>query len=122
MMKKLYIIDDDPDFLEIVTYVLKKNYQIQVATSLNIAELSSFNPDLILMDNSVGTDVSALMIEKIQRTFPLFDTPVILVSAHHDISRLADKKGVNGFIQKPASIGYIRTYVQEFFQQCGQAG
>lgn|SRR5690606_109541 len=117
MMKKLYIIDDDNDFLDIVSYILREHYHVKSATSLNVEDLVHFKPDLILMDNSVGTDISGGMISRLQSTVPEFDIPVILVSAHHDISSLADKKGVCGYIQKPASISHIRKYVREFFEK-----
>ena len=117
MMKKLYIIDDDQDFLDIVSYILGKNYKVVTTNALKLDEVASYKPDLILMDNSVGTDMSEKMIRQLNIAFPSFSTPIILVSAHHDISRLAGAKGINGFIQKPSSIGYIRSYVNEFFQK-----
>lgn len=115
-MKKIYIIDDDSDFLEIINHILRKSYITLTNQAMDLEEINSFKPDLILMDNAVGTDISEIMLNKLRNAFPLFDTPVILVSAHHDITRLAQAKGISGFIRKPSSIGYIRSYVDNFFE------
>jgi response regulator RpfG family c-di-GMP phosphodiesterase len=115
MTKKVYIVDDDIDFLEILTYILKKNYRILTASALKTEDVALFQPDLILMDNAVGSEISEKMIRRLNTEIPSFATPVILVSAHHDISKLAAIKGVNGFIRKPSSIGYIRSYIDNFF-------
>lgn len=115
MIKKIYIVDDDIDFLEIVSYIFRKNYKTLTSTSFDTEAISAFQPDLIIMDNAVGTDKADMMIKKLHNAFPMNSFPVILVSAHHDISRLANAQGVHGFIRKPSSISYIRTYVESFF-------
>jgi response regulator RpfG family c-di-GMP phosphodiesterase len=118
MNKKIYIIDDDLDFLDIVSYIFRKNYKTLTSTSLDTELILSFQPDLIMMDNAVGHDLADIMMRKLHSAIPSFATPVILVSAHHDISRLATVKGVQGFIRKPSSISYIRAYVDSFFARC----
>jgi len=115
MMKKLYIIDDDSDFLEIATHIFRKDYDLLTASSLDIPELSLFRPDLILMDNAVGRERASHMIWEMYDKIPLFATPIILVSGHHDINSLATIKGIVGVIQKPASVQEIRTCVSDFF-------
>ena len=114
-MKKVYIIDDDKDFLEIIDHILRKTYITLTTPNMDLDELGSFQPDLIMMDNTVGAEHSEIMLRKIRNKFPLFNTPIILVSAHHDISKLAELKGISGYIRKPSSIAYIRSYVQNFF-------
>ncbi|RYF99671.1 MAG: response regulator [Chitinophagaceae bacterium] len=114
-MKKVYIIDDDKDFLEIIDHILRKFYITLTTPNMDLDQLGSFQPDLIMMDNSVGTDHSEIMLKRIKGKFPLFNTPIILVSAHHDISKLAELKGISGYIRKPSSIAYIRSYVDSFF-------
>jgi DNA-binding NtrC family response regulator len=84
---------------------------------MDLDELGSFQPDLIMMDNAVGAEHSEIMVKKIKSKFPLFNTPIILVSAHHDISKLAEQKGICGYIRKPSSIAYIRSYVDSFLIQ-----
>jgi response regulator RpfG family c-di-GMP phosphodiesterase len=115
MKKKVYIIDDDQDFLDIVAYILKKNYRTLTSTFLDTSQITDFGPDLILMDNAVGMDMSEMMIRRIQAAIPSFSVPVILVTAHHDVHRLTNIKGIRGFIRKPSSIDYIRSYVDRFF-------
>jgi CheY-like chemotaxis protein len=113
-MKKVYIIDDDRDFLEILSHILKKSYTILTTPNMDLDEMDSFQPDLILMDNAVGAEHSEMMLQKIKGKFPLFKTPIILVSAHHEVHKLAELKGISGYIRKPSSIAYIRSYVDKF--------
>ena len=114
-MKKVYIIDDDKDFLEIIDHILRKSYVTLTTPNMDLEEMENFQPDLIMMDNAVGAEHSEIMLKKIKSKYPLFKTPIILVSAHHDISKLAELKGISGYIRKPSSIAYIRSYVDSFF-------
>ncbi len=115
MMKKLYILDDDSDFLEIVAHIFRKDYEVRTAQALDTEEIGSYRPDLILMDNTIGNDSSAGLIAEMHEKISFFTSPIILVSGHHNISSLATAKGIVGFIQKPASVQEIRACVADFF-------
>lgn len=115
-MKKVYIIDDDSDFLELATTILGKDYSIASADELDHGHIVSFGPDLILMDNKIGGTDSDLAIDYLKKEIPGFAIPIILVSGHHNLPDIAIKSGVNGYIQKPASIHYIRSYILDFFR------
>lgn len=117
MMKKLYILDDDRDFLDIATHILQKNYELAPATAFRAEEVQAFKPDLILMDNAIGDLTSAFVISQLYELIPFFSTPVILVSAHPNIAILAANKGVFGYIQKPASVREIREQVAFFLDK-----
>jgi DNA-binding response OmpR family regulator len=70
-MKKILIVDDDPDIRDAIATVLKTAYQIEEAGSGTEAlkQLSTFTPDLVILDvmmetNSTGFDL-ARQIKKI---------------------------------------------------------
>lgn len=114
-MKKVYIIDDDMDFLVITRHILSKDYQLMTNSALDLPEMTRFQPDLILMDNSVGNENAESLVNKMYAQIPAFSTPIILVSGHHNLADLAQKKEIFGYIQKPATINYIRSYIADFF-------
>ncbi len=117
MMKKVYILDDDPDFVEMISYVLAKDYQVTTATELDVDGIRNFSPDLILMDNAVGSRDSLELQQELHRSIPGFPVPIILFSGHHKIAEIADREGIAGYIQKPAGIEELRQYIHVFFQQ-----
>ena len=64
-MKKILIVDDDPDIRDAIATVLKGTYQIQEAGSGDEAEkrLGLFEPDLVILDvmmetHSTGFDLA----------------------------------------------------------------
>jgi DNA-binding response OmpR family regulator len=64
-MKKILIVDDDPDIRDAIATVLKSAYQIEEAASGAEAKkrLGSFQPDLVILDvmmetNSTGFDLA----------------------------------------------------------------
>jgi DNA-binding response OmpR family regulator len=64
-MKKILVVDDDPDIRDAIATVLKTAYQIEKAGSGTEAlkQLSTFTPDLVILDvmmetNSTGFDLA----------------------------------------------------------------
>jgi DNA-binding NtrC family response regulator len=117
-MKKIFILDDDLDLTAILQSILSKNYEIKISlTAKNICEqIEQFKPDLLIIDHFIGLDNSGAILDKLQNAIPGFSIPFILFSATHDIEDKARKLGTEGFIEKPASITYIRNYIDNFFK------
>jgi DNA-binding NtrC family response regulator len=115
-MKRILHIDDDPEVISIVQHVLGKRYallSLDEPDSME-AELQRFQPDLVLADNFSELLVSDSPLMKYA---VLASIPVVLFSASPDVSRRADELGLAGYIEKPASISYIRSYVERIFSQ-----
>jgi two-component system cell cycle response regulator DivK len=114
-MKKIFILDDNEELLEIMQRLLSHDYQVECrADSDNIIEeISNFSPDLLLLDHSVGEMNSGDILGKLKSGGKPFTTPVVLFSAHPLLSDMANLIGADGFIDKPSDINYIRTYIKE---------
>ena len=105
--KKLLVIDDEEDFLEITKLNLEKTGRFEVMTLSSakdiLQKIHSFKPDLILMDIRMpGVDgltaCDMLNADPVGKT-----TPVIILSAlisDHDKLN-AYKLGVMGYLTKP---------------------
>ena len=102
-MKKLYIIDDDQDFLDIVSYILGKNYKVVTTNALKLDEVASYKPDLILMDLNLP-DIDGLEATSRLKAQPeLAHIPVVALTAnamHGDRERCL-AAGCDGYIPKP---------------------
>lgn len=118
-MKKLLLIDDNDDYLEIMELILGKKYIIQSCSEeKDIPQLIvEIDPDLVIVDHSIGLFSSHKHLNSFRSTKTGNAIPFILFSAVHDIDQKAEELGANGFINKPSSISYIRKYIEDFFKE-----
>ena len=116
-MKKLFILDDDEDIVEVMNHILRQQYIVRFKTDAeHIAkDILDFQPDLIILDNFIGTTNAGEIINTLKQQSSLA-APVILFSAAHDIADTAALLGANGFLEKPASIQKIREYIREVLE------
>lgn len=117
-MKKIYLLDDNAEMLEIAGRVLGKEYIVKGDPDAeNItANLRDFKPDLLLIDHFIGEHNSESILEEIRTAIPGFSIPIVLFSASPDVEQKAKLMGASGFIEKPASIKYIKDYIESFFK------
>ena len=83
--------------------------ELHVEITCAIAE---FRPDLILMDNFLGTTNAGEVMRHLSGKGS-FSIPVILFSASPNIEETATRLGLQGYLQKPSSIKEIRDYIAE---------
>ena len=130
--RKILIIDDDPDFREAVTLILKSAHY-QVATANNPKEgeekLLSEKPDLILLDimmDSLFDGFSLCNLIKTSDKYKEFhNLPIIFVSAVKEIagSRFAFNAGEQGlagpddYIDKPVSPDDLLARINKFLKR-----
>ena len=114
MKKRVLILDDDVDILQICTIVLrKKGFDVQTLTSSSqvVSEVKHYQPDVILMDNWIpgpgGIDATRLLKQAPETQ----DIPVILFSANSNISELAREANADYFLQKPFDITTLEAIV-----------
>lgn len=118
-VKKIIIFDDDEDILSICTFILEEeNWQVQAYPDCNdlIAKVSSFMPDVILMDNWIPDQGGIVATKEIKGVPELASIPVIYFSANSDIQSLAADAGADGFLPKPFDLDVLKTTVTNALQ------
>lgn len=103
-MKKILIFDDDDDILSICTLILQEDgWQVQTYMNCNdlVERVTSFMPDVILMDNWIPSDGGITATRQIKTTRELAAIPVIYFSANSDIQSLAASAGADSYLPKP---------------------
>jgi len=119
MAKRILIIDDDPDILEILSLIFRgEGYEVFLSNDGEETDhIDTINPDLILLDIRLGNpDKSGITICSMLKSQPSTrQLPIILVSAEKDIRAIAKGCGANAFISKPFDIRQISGKVKEFF-------
>lgn len=103
-MKKILVVDDDPDITEIVKLILTRNgFEVYIhSTGYKVPEaVKECAPNLILLDINLpgrsGIDICKDLKDAGTRT------PVLLFSAHAKIDSIVKCKA-DGFVQKPFDV------------------
>jgi DNA-binding response OmpR family regulator len=119
MSKKILVLDDDKNILEIISFVLEDSGFI-VKTLANgetiLDEIRKFHPDLILMDIMLADMDGRVICQKLKRNSETETLPVILISATHNVSDILKQSGApNDFIEKPFDIEHLISRVKNQF-------
>lgn len=103
-MKKVLVVDDDRDILEVIQIILEdQGYDVAITQDGNEVEqkIKDVNPDLILLDIWLagidGQDIAA----KLKKQKSTKDIPIIMISAVNKSDKIAQNAGVEDFLSKP---------------------
>ncbi|MGD1087246.1 MAG: response regulator [Verrucomicrobiota bacterium] len=122
MRRKILVVDDDPDQLEVVRWSLKKA-GFAIGTAANgvaaLVKTRSVLPDLIVLDLMLpelnGFDIcKALRKDPVTASIPI----IMLTGMRSEFSRLAAlESGVNCFLTKPYSPDELVSKVEEMLKR-----
>jgi two-component system, cell cycle response regulator DivK len=104
-MKKIALIEDNPDNRLLIRVLLRENYELAEYESGTEAwvGLQAQTPDLVLLDISLPDMDGAELLQRIRADERLRQLPVIAVTAHAmrgDQERLL-AAGFDGYVTKP---------------------
>src|SRR5688500_8082070 len=108
--KKIYVADDDPDILEVLTIILEtRGYE--VITSTDGRSLSSMEelPDLIFLDIRMSGNDGSEICRMLKSKAETASIPIVLISANRNLYEIAAECGANDVIAKPFDIKDIVT-------------
>jgi DNA-binding response OmpR family regulator len=116
-MKKILVLDDDKDNLEIVSFILTEfGYEVRTRSSGDtiFEDIKAYQPDLLLMDVMLadldGRDICRRIKENELTRF----LSVILISGAHDLSESMEAPGApDGYIAKPYDIDFLLSRVKK---------
>src|SRR5689334_21863039 len=115
MNKRVLILDDDLDILQICTIVLrKKGFDVQTLNSSNqvVNQVKAYRPDVILMDNWIPGPGGIEATRLLKGAPETQDIPVIFFSANSNVTQLAREANADYFLQKPFDITELEATVQ----------
>ncbi len=117
MPQLILVVDDEESILEVVQIVLEgEGYHIQ--TRMDSGFLQDFQhiprlPDLILLDVLLSGEDGREICRRIKADARLHHIPVIMLSAHSDVSKVADTSGADGFLEKPFDVDALIAIVEK---------
>jgi excisionase family DNA binding protein len=111
--KKILIVDDDAEIVELMVDVLVRDgrFEVKTATSGYDAGIltQQFLPDVIILDYMLPDVNGNVVCQTIRRNPEFEDTKIIIVSGVINQSEIDDllKSGAHGFIKKPFNIAQL---------------
>lgn len=121
-LKKILIVDDEPDILEIISYNLKKEgYEILTAKNgtEGLEKTTSFKPDLVILDIMMPK-MNGIEVCKILRSKPEYNnTLIIFLTALSDESSQIKglETGADDYVNKPISPKVLISRVNAIFRR-----
>jgi DNA-binding response OmpR family regulator len=121
MPKKIMIIEDDTDILDIMTYILTdQGYEVvSNGNSTILSEVNDHYPDLILLDNRLPEGLGLEICKQYKQKWKAegkFACPIIIISADHELETLAGKYDADGFLEKPFDVTNFLTAITKFIK------
>jgi len=122
MPKKIMIIEDDADILDIMTYILTDNgYEVISDNNSSIlSQVVNGYPDLILLDNRLPEGLGLEICQEYKQLWKKEGKnvcPLIIVSADHELESLANSHDADGFLEKPFDVSNFLATITKFIKK-----
>jgi DNA-binding response OmpR family regulator len=116
MSKKILIIEDDTDILDMMPYILRdEGYDVVTAVDCApIAEVSLLKPGLILLDNRLGEGEGADACKQLKADASTAHIPVVIVSANMQLAKLSQESHADDYLAKPFDISELITMAKKY--------
>jgi len=114
-MKKLLIIEDDADTVDIVKFIFEDTFHIMSFNDLiPIERIIEFNPDLIILDNRLSSGMGSCFCKEIKSNPITRFIPVLLFSADANLNKMPNEFGADAYLEKPFDIYELEKVVKKF--------
>ena len=124
-MKRILIIDDDPDVTEMLIEVingLSERYELRSASNGydGLIEVGDFKPDLVILDLMMPKMDGAEMFKRLRSNPETKAIQVVIITgldADADLVRRIKRAGVDGFLNKPINLDEFSKLVEKLTLQ-----
>ena len=121
MLKRLLIIEDDPDILEILNVIFnEEGYEVVLSETDDASyHLPEIRPDLIVLDICLkNSEQDGLAIcSRLKSQTATKDLPIVLLSAETDLAALGRSCGADGWVSKPFDIAHLTFKVHQLINR-----
>jgi DNA-binding response OmpR family regulator len=118
-VKKLLIIENDRDTLDVIGVILEDNgfEVVESQKKISLQEIERINADVIVIDHLLDDGLGSDLCLEIKSNPATKNAPVILYSASYKIEQLAKDNGADAFIAKPFDLDSFLEIVNELALQ-----
>lgn len=116
MKKKVLIIEDDPDILDMMDFILTdRGYEVIGSDCAEpLREIHKLKPDLILMDNRIKDGFGNDFCRLLKSDPATAHYPVVLSSANPDLQLMAKNCLADGYLAKPFELEELVALADRF--------
>lgn len=115
-MSRVFVVDDDQDIRDLITFVLQRaGYEVvsleDPLAALALAESTGF--DLAVLDWSMPRMDGGELCTRLRQLAPLAAVPILILTAHADPAtrERAFEVGASGFMSKPFALDELTDVV-----------
>ena len=120
-MRKILVVDDEPDILELIKDILKSKYEVYTAKNVKeaVSILEKVKIDLIILDIMMPQIDGWDFLWMIRGSEKYREIPVIIVTARADAEDklIGLKEGVKDYIVKPFLPNELINRVEEILKE-----
>lgn len=112
-MKEIFIVEDDDGIRDLIEFLLvSQDYAVKTFPSARSFRkfMSGESPDLFLLDIMLPDGNGLDLCKELKQNDLTKDIPVVLMSAHADISRM---EGADDFIAKPFDVDELLQRIEK---------
>ena len=109
VMRRILVVDDDPDILDAIRFTLEDEGYIITTTEKgeyaeNLHDGNGSLPDLIILDVLLSGKDGRAICRQLKNRDTTRHIPIIMISAHPDAAESATAVGADAFLAKPWDI------------------
>lgn len=105
-MKKILLIDDQVEILELLGYFFKQlHFKVSAFTDIiPLKAIAEIAPDVIALDYRIGDKFGSDFCKEIKSNTQTGHIPVVILSADEGLSQIARDSCADGYLTKPFDI------------------
>jgi DNA-binding response OmpR family regulator len=113
-VKKILIVEDDIDTVEIVRYLLEDGGYavVKIERSMSVNEVAEINPDLAVIDFLLPQGLGDELCLKIKTNAATKHIPVILYSASIALEKIVSNCKADAYIAKPFDVDFFMSEIK----------
>jgi DNA-binding response OmpR family regulator len=119
-MKQIAVVDDDPDILDAIQFVLEDaGYDVVTSPKGEYAENlpnQSKLPDLLILDMLLSGKDGRVICQKLKNQRETQHMPILMISAHPSAKEAVAQVGADDFLPKPFDINTLLEKVDKSIQ------
>ena len=114
--KKVMIADDDPAILDVVSMILQDaGYDVETTAGTDTEkQVLEYMPDVLLLDIWMSGMDGRTVCTNLKKQKNTMHIPVVMISAHRFIKRIARLSGADDFITKPFEMDAVLAKVKKY--------
>ena len=124
-MKKILVIDNDQDIINVLQQLLKRQgYTVATASQEADAyqKIGQFEPDLVLLDVLLSGVDGREICRQIKNSDPVEPVPVIIISAHPGVQKHLEECKADDFILKPFDVHNLLQKIEQHLEKVNKQG